>query len=48
MKETAKEAIAQWAIDKVKKAEKKAAADAKREAKKAETKAKNDAKKAVL
>merc|ERR1712131_462350 len=47
LKETAKEAIAQWAVDKVKKAEKKAASDAKREAKKAETKAKNDAKKAA-
>ena len=45
LKETAQEAIAKWAVDKVKKAEKKAASDAKREAKKAETKAKREAKK---
>jgi len=47
LKETAQEAIAKWAVDKVKKAEKKAAADAKREAKKEETKAKKEAKKAA-
>merc|ERR1719515_543360 len=40
LKETAQEAIAKWAVDKVKKAEKKAASDAKKEARKAETKAK--------
>jgi len=45
LKETAQEAIAKWAVDKVKKAEKKAAADAKREAKKEENKAKKEAKK---
>lgn len=45
LKATAEEAIAKWAVDKVKKAEKKAASDAKKEAKKAVTKAKREAKK---